>query len=116
MPEQTTAWLCVHCRKLYKQRAKHHCVKHEKYCKMNPDNDHACFRFCEHLHSFMEDETGWDGEIESSVRCFKCNITGKLMHSYIAERINHPASRETDRMPLECEHFEPSSEFVDFEL
>ena len=105
------AWQCVFCGKLYKARAKHHCEKHEKYCKDNPANNHKCFDFCEHLEAGYQDiPSDYDDDAIRVDRTFTCKVTGKLMHSYIAERRGLGCVSETDRMPLECEHYKNMGE------
>lgn len=107
MPTEVKCWACKFCGKLYKQRAHHHCAKHEKFCPKNPQNDHPCFKNCKHLVSGHENVIDhYTGETITSERTFHCAVTRDEMHSYIAERINHPCVESTTRMPLECEHYE----------
>lgn len=93
---------CDHCKKMYKRE--HAAIRHEKYCNKNPANFHACFG-CEHL---KVDRENLDGGIfdRISVKTFKCAKLDKELHSFKAEKINHSCLGSTERMPLECEHYE----------
>ena len=114
--KKVESWQCEHCGKLYKIRTQHHCLKHEKYCKENPVNKHACFDLCVHLEAGHEDIYGdYDDDAISKERTFTCAVTGKLMHSYIAERRGLGCVSCTDRMPLECEHFESMMDWMEKE-
>ena len=86
---------CDHCNKYY--ISKYHAERHEKYCRENPNNQHACFKDCKHLTSGQDEEGKY----------FTCDITGKSLFSYRAEATLHYASRDGfhKRMPLECEHY-----------
>jgi len=69
---------CDFCKK--KQFRKGDMTKHEKWCKYNPNNQHACFNFCENL---IRSEEHYDGiYYESKKTVFTCNISKKEMYSY----------------------------------
>ncbi len=94
-------YFCDYCNKLYQLR--HACEKHEQYCKKSPANQHKCFEFCEHLERTLAYA---GGSIE-----FVCEVTGKSMYSYIAEkvgpRIMGCLGHDVVRMPLDCGSYSP---------
>jgi hypothetical protein len=78
---------CDHCGKYYK--SKYHAGRHEKYCKGNPNNKHACFDFCRHLRKDMDEGKTY----------FYCVAKNDYCYSYKAEL---RGIEEGFRMPLEC--------------
>lgn len=97
--ENITIYKCDYCPKWY--QLERFANKHEKYCRLNPNNRHACFDYCQHLVKERGEESGPFGR-----PCqFKCNKLNKYLHSYIAERIGHPDVESTERMPLKCKHY-----------
>ena len=73
---------------------------HERMCKKNSNNQHQCFKYCEHL---TKDVNGESGEI-----FFTCNKTGNDMYSYKLERFKDKLNRRLKnntmtRMPLDCD-------------
>lgn len=108
---QRTIYRCDFCTKhrLTKAAAENH----ERYCKHNPNNKHACFG-CQNLRVV-------DGEAPDGSRCkqFTCEAFERRLYSYVAERRNllyeHILGPDCMRMPLECpaytpEVFEPTPE------
>jgi hypothetical protein len=84
---------------------KHHAERHEKYCKKNPLNNHRCFQRCQHLikdSDYLEDG---NGNRYGTCTIFTCDITGKDMYSYKAEKSLY-IECDGERMPLECEHYQ----------
>lgn len=96
--QQRTVYKCDHCRKWY--LSQHAAEKHEKFCRSNPDNKHACFH-CVHLS--VEREPNDDGFNEKTFTCTKLD---KQLHTVTAERIGHSCLGYTERMPATCESFE----------
>ena len=106
--ETREVYTCEFCRRYFKSR--YHAERHEKYCKKNPRNNHACFRFCRHL---VKDEYGTDDDYSTTGHtCFICEKTGKELHSFIAERRGMDIATETELMPNECPLFELKKEYV----
>ena len=99
----TTIYECGHCQKYYKR--KHAAIKHEKYCKNNPENKHQCFEWCTHLTVTDEVEEGDDYCSDRHYKTFVCDVSGDEMHSYIAERRGMEVCKYTARMPIECEDY-----------
>jgi len=102
---------CDYCRKYYIR--KHACEKHEKYCRLNPTNNHKCFTGCYYLERYKK---------EGHITVFNCKKKNQLMYSYIAERINHQHLYDDEfiRMPLKCKdhtYFIPDSELtIDYKI
>lgn len=93
-----TLYKCDYCPKRYLSEAP--AIKHEKYCRKNPANKHACFS-CDHLSVTREQND--DGFNEKIFHCQKYN---KQMHTVTAERIGHSCLGYTERMPAECEGYQ----------
>lgn len=87
--KEVQAYKCEHCGKLYKVRGT--CIRHEKYCRNAPENQHACI-WCSSLEKSEED----------GVTIFHCKKLNKNLHSYVAERRNLKCVAITERMPLTC--------------
>jgi len=120
--EQATIYKCEHCGKV--QFRKGDMTRHEKWCKMNPNNLHACFNFC---HNLIKSEERYEvnggysewGDGYSGMRTvFTCKVTGKEMYSFIAERRKLPIVNDIDaiRMPLICEHYKSPEEIIEQDL
>lgn len=122
MTEITTPhFKCDFCGK--KQFRKSDMVKHEKWCKLNPNNKHICFAYCKNLIKSEEDYEGIssDGEYLGRRTVFTCTALNQKMYSFIAERRKLPIIRDPDtiRMPLDCDKYVDQSAynpFDDFEL
>ncbi len=98
---------CDFCGK--KQFRKCDMTRHEKWCKKNPLNDHACFHYCKHLiKDKIVSVDAYDGEQFSSLCTFQCAVTKKFMYSSIAERrkLVDRLPKGTERMPLHCNLYE----------
>jgi hypothetical protein len=83
---------------------------HEKWCKKNPINAHACFQHCIHLLKTEEDYDGstyYNEDYTGKRTIFTCALTQQKMYSFIAERRKLPVLKEpgTIRMPLQCSTF-----------
>jgi hypothetical protein len=77
-------------------------TRHEKYCRLNPQNLHRCFDLCHHLKR----ERSVDGfHVFTEFTCTKLNIK---MYSFLAEKkktsyFGNPIKIEgLVRMPLQC--------------
>jgi hypothetical protein len=76
--------------------------RHEKYCRFNPTNKHACFAMCVHLtrQRLINKPYGYNSTE------FKCALTGQEMYSYQLEKKQSlwPFKKLLHgiRMPLEC--------------
>lgn len=92
--KEVQAYKCEYCGKLYKVRGT--CIKHEKYCRLAPNNQHACL-WCSNLQKIIP----IDGPIQ-----FYCPKVHKSFHTYVAERRNLKCVAITERMPLICELYE----------
>lgn len=95
---------CEHCKKYMLSASS--MSRHEKYCRMNPNNKHKCFDLCRHLQ-----KSRVYGTIYHGVTQFRCAITGEKMYSYLLEKkqtayfgnkINFDG---LIRMPLECNDY-----------
>jgi hypothetical protein len=110
--EKTMIHTCEFCRKYYKR--KNAAEWHELHCRENPKNKHKCFEFCKHLKKTdWIEPTEYGGDQKVGVE-FTCGITGKQLHSYVAERRKLSLVDWTTRMPLECETFEAENWCSDF--
>lgn len=90
---------CSYCSKYYIHKG--YAARHEKACRNNPNNKHACFDFCEHLERKL---IGYCGNTE-----FTCTKLNKKLFSYKAENNIHTKDRKEvfegcERMPLTCPH------------
>ena len=96
---QETIYRCGYCNK--PMFGKGAMVRHEKWCKENPNNKHKCFDFCQHLkreHRVIE----VNGE-PYRVTDMTCTKLNKQMYSYKLEKTaNCPPLNNMERMPLEC--------------
>lgn len=103
---------CEHCKK--KGRSKGAMVRHEKFCKQNPNNKHICFDWCKHLKKERVNETEYNSEmgmdeIVSSKVEFTCLAKNEKMYSYLLEKRNGFQLGWTaglERMPLDCNKYE----------
>lgn len=109
--ETAQIYKCDHCGKV--QFRKCDMSKHEKWCKLNPNNRHACYEFCKHLvkgEEQYEGQSRYDsGEGYTGKRTvFTCGLTGQKMYSFKAEKLKLPVVTEegTVRMPIKCNKFE----------
>lgn len=90
--KQIKAYRCDFCGKVSINKLTHH----EKYCKKNPVNNHACFD-CQFLDVFFV----YVDEIRT--KQFKCSIDSALMHSYVARKRNLDSVNSTELMPNICD-------------
>lgn len=92
-----TIYRCDHCNKLYLTAKP--VARHERYCKRNPANAHACFG-CENLLVDYEQVEG------RRIRTFTCAAFDRRLYSYVAERRRLlPLVVNAMRMPNECPAF-----------
>lgn len=109
--ELRKVYICEHCdKKMFGAGAM---ARHEKYCTRNPHNKHKCFDFCKHLLKTSEVVYN-GGEPYCRRTVFTCGKTNKEMYSFILEKHASlwPYDKILDgkeRMPLECDLFEPMS-------
>lgn len=98
-----TVYHCSYCSEYYINKG--NATRHEKYCKNNPANTHACFNFCQHLKLEKINEGS------GVYKVFTCKCTGQEMYSFKAEKSiikRFPEQFEhAIRMPLECDKFSP---------
>jgi hypothetical protein len=103
--EQRTVFICEYCQK--KMFGKGAMVRHEKYCKKNPNNQHKCFQWCKHLEMEKIREVDEMGMYNRT--WFTCKAKqNQAMYSYKFEKNTSKPKDELnglERMPLECEHF-----------
>jgi len=109
--ETMPVYTCEFCGK--KQFRKSDMTKHEKWCKHNPNNQHACFKYCNHL--IREEEYYGTGESDcpsGKKTIFTCALTNQTMYSFIAERrkLGVVTEGDTVRMPLECDKYDGSGD------
>lgn len=97
MPREVKAYRCNFCTKLYNYQKS--AKRHEKFCSKNPKNKHKCFN-CSHLMRVNDVQP----------KEFRCLVSGELMYSYIAEKLNLEIVGEFKRMPLECAFFDEINE------
>ena len=83
---------------------------HERMCKENPNNQHKCFQYCEHLVRDQYDITDDEGhKCGSSEVTFTCAKKSDIeLFSYKLERYksNELRRKGMTRMPLECDLYE----------
>ena len=93
-----SVYRCDHCNRAIVSKGS--MALHERMCKKNPNNQHQCFEFCNHLNK----EEAYNGEI--SFTCYK--RPDIELYSYKLERFKSKAERMIDkeRMPLQCELYE----------
>lgn len=102
-----TIYRCEHCSKY--RLTKSAAIRHELFCRHNPDNKHRCFG-CQYL-SVENEVVGVrdDGTIQRNGRQhFTCAKREVDMYTYVAERRNmlHKLGN-VERMPLACDLYEP---------
>ena len=95
--KEVKAYKCDFCNKVSLGKLFHH----EKYCKHNPENKHACFN-CEFLTVDLDITENCFGQ-KTSIKTFHCDKKHVLMHSYIAERRKLNVVNGTERMPVKCD-------------
>jgi len=108
---------CDHCGK--RQFRQCDMTIHERWCKLNPNNQHKCYEFCQHL---VKTEVEYEGssngdEYIGKKTVFTCAVTEQKMYSFIAEKRKLPVIYEKDtiRMPLECDLYKsPNDNFEDW--
>lgn len=92
-----TVYTCDHCqRKMFRKGSM---TVHERRCKNNPNNQHACLKWCKHLVKTYD----W----KSGTHSFYCSIRPELgeMRTYKKDWQVLGYNRLT-RMPLECDKYE----------
>lgn len=97
-----TLYRCDYCMKHRLTKAA--AVRHELFCRYNPNNRHKCFD-CEHLvRTDAAAAIGADGELKHEGRqAFTCAKFGHDMYTYVAERRKIVEKLgDVIRMPLEC--------------
>jgi hypothetical protein len=97
---------CEHCGK--KTRSASSTSRHEKFCRLNPVNEHICFQYCIHLKK--EIRTIYDdGEPSYWETDMICTAKNNLkMYSYLIEKkLNFDKRwiKGLERMPLDCDKF-----------
>ena len=95
-----TAFKCDFCSKVSVNRLHNH----EKFCKNNPSNKHACFD-CKNLNVTRE-KFDYNFEESRYEKQFYCEKLGVYMHSYVAERRKLELVNRTERMPNKCDTYE----------
>ena len=103
--KKKSVYYCEYCSKYYLHQG--YARIHEKWCKKNPKNDVACFRFCDHLGISKGRE---EGEFRYATH-YRCAIKKVNMHSPLIDKIPdkeyvRDVKDSTEAMPFECEHFE----------
>lgn len=108
--ETAQIYKCDHCGKVQFRRCD--MTKHEKWCKLNPINDHACYKFCKHLvktEEKYEGQSRYDsGESFTGKKTvFTCGVSGQKMYSFKAEKLKLPILNELGikRMPIDCNDY-----------
>ena len=98
--KQITAYKCGFCGKKY-ENAKV-CIKHEKFCYKNPNNQHICYDCM-----YLEVEGGRnDGEEGMYIhKSFWCSKLEQSMFTYKGEKLKLSNIKGCVRMPLQCEHY-----------
>ncbi|MCA8830301.1 hypothetical protein [Hymenobacter pini] len=108
-----TVYQCDHC--TTKRFTKQAALRHEQFCKHNPDNRHACFS-CAHLVRTTEEAAvDEQGKLVTAKRTvFTCAALRKDLYSYVAERKNMlQYVGEAERMPLQCPSYELDNPYPD---
>jgi len=106
---------CEHCKKNMLSAGA--MSRHEKYCRLNPNNLHKCFDLCRNLTRRRILINGKDpfnsGSYQTVLECKKLNVK---MYSYLLEKkstayFGSPVNFEgLMRMPLQCIHYEYMTE------
>jgi len=80
---------------------------HERMCKQNPNNQHKCFLYCNHLVKDKFEEDDETGNLNTHFYCHK-RFDGIELFSYKLERFkgNQLRCEGMTRMPLECDLYE----------
>ena len=95
---------CDHCKKNMLSASS--MSRHEKYCRLNPENKHKCFEMCRYLKRDLE---FIDKAYPASVKTvFKCSVIGKKMYSYLLEKklsFKPEFTIGSVRMPLDCKFY-----------
>ena len=104
---------CDHCNK--PMFGKGAMVRHEKFCKENPNNQHKCFEFCKHLEMTVTND-GYN-DYAYPVKCTEMTCTKRNveMYSYKFEKnCAKPknALEGLEIMPLECNDYEPMEGYI----
>jgi hypothetical protein len=83
--------------------------RHEKYCRLKPENRHKCFDMCKFLERKRDIvRRGYDEEPYCGKTVFTCGLTGTTMYSYLLEkRIDFRPEfiKGLVRMPIECNDY-----------
>lgn len=113
--EQRTVYFCDFCNKRY--LSEYWCLKHEKRCDRNPENDRACFE-CAHLtmdhEATIYEEFYGGGDAERKVSAFYCKKLDKYVIPPVAEHKGNAyefGDALNEPMPKECEY----QNTIDFE-
>ena len=91
--QEVKAFKCDYCGKLYRNKL---VLRHEKFCKNNPNNNHRCLFPCKYLEVSREE----------GIKTFFCNKKEISMYTYKAESRKLECITRTYRMPLQCEDFD----------
>ena len=97
--EDKIIYRCKYCNKYYLHKG--YAKRHEKYCKLNPVNQHMCFKFCKKLQRVYASQYG----VNKQCVYFSCIHFKQWLYSYIAERKNLDIVMTGRRMPLQCRYY-----------
>ena len=106
--ENTTLYVCEHCKKIY--RSKRHCEKHEVWCSRNPANRRACNTcvYAQQVTKEIEiaDEYGTHKELTMALYCNKQDMY--LMPLKVERKGNafHFKDKKNVPMPKECQYYQ----------
>jgi len=85
--------------------------RHEKYCKMRPENRHKCFDTCANMKRDI-DFINWPASARIKT-IFTCGVTGVKMYSYLLEKrieFNPEFIEGLTRMPVQCKDYRMMNE------
>jgi hypothetical protein len=108
---------CEHCKRNMVSASA--MSRHERFCRMNPNNKHKCFDLCRHLKRNIELIDGKDpSSAFSYVTTLKCGVTDIKMYSYLFEKKGNfkpEFLKGLIRMPLDCKLYQymTDSEYED---
>jgi hypothetical protein len=114
--ETRKVYQCEHCKK--RMLSAGSMARHERFCRMKPENRHKCFDLCRHLKkNRILIDNGRDPFDRNSYKTeFTCDETGYKLYSYLLEKkaslfcnqgIKFDGMR---RMPTSCIHYEYMNE------
>lgn len=97
-------YICDHCKR--RSVSASGMASHIRACRSNPDNQHACFKYCVFLSRYVDNDKG---TISFECGNIKSPLYGQDLYSYKLERtpkVNAARIAAMTRMPLTCEHYE----------